>query len=85
VSDAVVLDVLTCGLSSEAAPVLEADAVGGDEVATFASLEIGVLVSVEEVEVEVEVELTKGDAFSIYEPFACRAYWPTSRSPLGVS
>lgn len=33
----------------------------------------------------VEVELTNGGRFSIYEPFGCIAYWPSSRSPLEVS
>jgi hypothetical protein len=33
----------------------------------------------------VDVELTNGGAFSMYEPFGCVAYSPTSRSPLGVS
>jgi hypothetical protein len=33
----------------------------------------------------VEVDEIKGGAFEMYAPFDSNAYWPTSRSPLGVS
>jgi hypothetical protein len=94
VSEPRVLDALRRRLSSAlSAGVLEpgagVDKVGGvaaGEPGVFVS--VGAVVSVDEALVStgtVEVELTKGSDCSMYVPFGCSAYCPTSRSPLVVS